>query len=79
MTITDQIKADLDARTAKGIQTYGHPLTPFMGENLLQHAYEEALDLAQYLKTRLVEEEKPYQCYWKDRALEAEKHRSRTH
>lgn len=72
-TITELVKADLDARTEKGIKEYGHPLSKYMGEDGLKHAYEEALDLAQYLKLRLMEEATPYQCYWKDRALRAEK------
>lgn len=72
-TITEAVKADLDARTEKGIKEYGRPLSKYMGEDGLKHAYEEALDLAQYLKLRLMEEATPYQCYWKDRALAAEK------
>ena len=72
-TITEAVKTDLDTRTAKGIKEYGRPLSKYMGEDGLKHAYEEALDLAQYLKLRLMEEATPYQCYWKDRALAAEK------
>ena len=55
--VTAAVKADLDARTERGIQKYGTKLgSAGLSERaILQHAYEEALDLAQYLKTRLME------------------------
>jgi len=54
--VTEAVKADLDARTRKGVKKYGQPLgeTKLSDRELLQHAYEEALDLAQYLKTLLM-------------------------
>ena len=54
--ITAAVKADLDARTAQGVKEYGQPLheAGLSEREILQHAYEEALDLAQYLKCRLL-------------------------
>jgi len=51
------VARDLAARERKGIETYGRPLTPFNGRDALQDAYEEALDLACYLKQALLEAE----------------------
>lgn len=62
MTINDLVKADLDARMALGTAKYGKPLTAdepcHNGLSSLQNAYEEVLDLAMYLKKKLVEEMK---------------------
>tara|TARA_R110002095_G_scaffold111538_3_gene97495 strand:+ start:2871 stop:3074 length:204 start_codon:yes stop_codon:yes gene_type:complete len=54
--VTDAVKADLDERTRRGVQEYGVTLgdAGLTEREILQHAYEEALDLAQYLKTRLL-------------------------
>ena len=40
----------------KGIVKYGKPVTPFNGRHALKDAYEEVLDLAVYLKQKLVED-----------------------
>lgn len=55
--ITEAVKADLDARTKKGIKEYGTGLSgaELSEKEILNHAYEEALDLAQYLKKRILE------------------------
>lgn len=55
--VTEAVKADLDERTARGVRKYGAPLEKagVSERELLQHAYEEALDLAQYLKTLLMQ------------------------
>jgi hypothetical protein len=55
--ILDLVKVDLDARTAQGIKTYGVPLKPHNGRNCLIDAYHEALDLVQYLRQKIYEEE----------------------
>jgi hypothetical protein len=55
--VTPLVIADLQARTEGGIRTYGRPLQTFNGRSALRDAYEEALDLAQYLKQLLLEEE----------------------
>lgn len=46
---------DIEARTQVGIERYGTPLQPFNGRDALRDAYEEALDLATYLKQCLIE------------------------
>ena len=55
--VTELVVQDLLARAQKGNQKYGRPLETFNGRNALQDAYEEAIDLVQYLKQRLLEEE----------------------
>lgn len=54
--VTEAVKVDLDERTARGVKKYGteHGDAGLSDKALLQHAYEEALDLAQYLKTLLM-------------------------
>lgn len=47
--------ADLQAREAKGIATYGRSLESWNGRDALWDAYEEALDLAVYLR-QVIEE-----------------------
>jgi hypothetical protein len=47
---------DMQERMKFGIEKYGKPVTPNNGRNALKDAYEEVLDLAVYLKQRLVEE-----------------------
>lgn len=53
--IADLVKADIDARVEKGIETYGKPLFPHNGRDALRDAYEEAIDLAKYLRQALYE------------------------
>ena len=48
--------SDIQHRREVGIERYGTALQPYNGRNALLDAYEEALDLAMYLKQRLVEE-----------------------
>lgn len=57
--IFDLVKADLDARLALGVKRYGQPLQPFNGRDALRDAYEEALDLAVYLRQALYEQTHP--------------------
>ena len=54
-----QVVAELEAREAKGIETYGTTLdrTDLTRSQWLRHAYEEALDLALYLKKLKIEED----------------------
>lgn len=54
--VVDLVRTDLDARLRAGIRTYGTPLQPFNGRSALRDAYEEALDLAIYLRQLLFEE-----------------------
>jgi hypothetical protein len=55
-TIVDAVKEDLDRRAALGLKKYGVSLerTDLTETDWIQHAYEEALDLACYLR-RLIE------------------------
>lgn len=46
---------DLTARREVGIQRYGTALQPFNGRDVLRDAYEEALDLACYLRQAIAE------------------------
>ena len=57
--ICEAVKRDLDERSVRGVQKYGTTLgdASLSDRDLLQHAYEEALDLSQYLKALL--ERKP--------------------
>ena len=58
-TITPALQAELQARAAVGMTKYGVTVTdsPLSRLEWLQHAKEEALDLAVYLQ-RLIEDEK---------------------
>ena len=51
-TIVQSVQSDLQARSERGITKYGTTLdrTDLSQKEWLQHAYEEALDLALYLK-----------------------------
>lgn len=54
-SIQSMVIADLEQRTLVGIERYGTALQPFNGRDCLRDAYEEALDLATYLKQAIVE------------------------
>jgi hypothetical protein len=54
--VQSAVIADIEARRELGIRRYGTALQPNNGRNALLDAYEEALDLAMYLKQRLIEE-----------------------
>jgi hypothetical protein len=47
--------ADIEKRKAVGLERYGTLLQPFNGRDALRDAYEEALDLAQYLRQAIEE------------------------
>src|SRR5438105_3055834 len=55
--VTPALIRDLEERSAVGTHKYGRPLSTFNGRQALQDAYEEALDLTQYLKQALMEQE----------------------
>lgn len=46
---------DIRTRREVGIERYGTPLQPFNGRDALRDAYEEALDLAMYLRQAIEE------------------------
>ena len=52
--ITCAVMEDLKSRADRGLQKYNTTLGENDHQNMLQHAYEEALDLAQYLKKEIV-------------------------
>ena len=54
-SIQAQVRRDLVKRELIGRRTYGTSLFAHNGRNALRDAYEEALDLAVYLKQALVE------------------------
>jgi hypothetical protein len=53
--IQDLVAADVAERKQIGIKRYGTPLQAFNGRDALRDAYEEALDLCQYLRQALYE------------------------
>jgi|LGVE01.1.fsa_nt_gb hypothetical protein len=57
--VLPEVIADLQARTAVGVVKYGTPLQSHNGRDCLTDAYQEALDLAQYLKQALLERDNP--------------------
>jgi hypothetical protein len=48
---------DMHGRDIAGLGTYGVRLTAFNGRDPLQDAYEEALDMAVYLRAAIIERE----------------------
>ena len=53
-TITIAVIDDLASRAERGLKKYNTTLGENNHQNMLQHAYEEALDLAQYLKKEIL-------------------------
>lgn len=54
--VVEAVRADLLARSQKGVSKYGHTLAdnPLTTREWLQHAFEECLDQANYLKTLIM-------------------------
>ena len=52
-SITKAVINDLESRAERGLKKYNTTLGENNHQNMLQHAYEEALDLAQYLKKEI--------------------------
>ena len=53
-----EVIKDLESRDAVGTKKYGTTLQTNNGRNPLMDAYQEALDLAMYLKQALIEQDK---------------------
>lgn len=53
--VYDLVMADIAKRNEIGIKRYGVPLSGFNGRDALLDAYEEALDLAMYLRQEIYE------------------------
>jgi hypothetical protein len=51
--ITKAVITDLISRAQRGVKKYNTTLGENDHQNMLQHAYEEALDMAQYLKKEI--------------------------
>lgn len=51
--ITWSVMEDLKSRADVGLKKYNTTLGENNHQNMLQHAYEEALDMAQYLKKEI--------------------------
>jgi hypothetical protein len=51
--ITNLVIEDLTTRAERGYKKYATTLYENNHQNMLQHAYEEALDMAQYLKKEI--------------------------
>ena len=51
--ITNAVIEDLTSRAERGYIKYNTTLGENNHQNMLQHAYEEALDMAQYLKKEI--------------------------
>jgi hypothetical protein len=51
--ITWSVMEDLASRAKRGVDKYNTTLAENNHQNMLQHAYEEALDMAQYLKKEI--------------------------
>lgn len=57
-SVWDAVIRDMRQRNDMGMQKYGGPLEPFDGRDTLVDAYQEALDMAVYLKAQLMEGER---------------------
>lgn len=53
--VQDAVISDIEERRQLGIRRYGTALQPFNGRDALRDAYEEAIDLAMYLKQCIIE------------------------
>ena len=53
--IQDLVIADIEARKKVGLERYGTLLQAYNGRDALRDAYEEALDLAMYLRQEIEE------------------------
>lgn len=59
--IWEIIQKEMAERDAMGRIKHGGPLQPFNGRDNLWDAYQEALDLVAYLRTKIWEQEHPEQ------------------
>lgn len=55
LDVQSRVIADMESRRELGIERYGTALQPHNGRDALRDAYEEALDLAMYLKQAILE------------------------
>jgi hypothetical protein len=57
--VQDLVIADIEQRKVVGLQRYGTLLQPHNGRDALRDAYEEAIDLCQYLRQAIEERDHP--------------------
>jgi hypothetical protein len=57
--VQSMVIADIEARRELGRQRYGTALQPHNGRDVLRDAYEEAIDLAMYLRQAIAERDNP--------------------
>jgi hypothetical protein len=55
--VWELVKQDMEDRNRFGFEKYGTPLQPHNGRKALRDAYQEALDLAVYLRQEIFERE----------------------
>jgi len=55
--IQSLVLEDVESRRSLGISRYGTTLQPFNGRDMLRDAYEEAIDLAIYLRGLIYEKD----------------------
>ena len=53
--VLPEVLKDLQTRAIRGVERYGHLLETHNGRDALLDAYEEALDMAMYLKQAIME------------------------
>jgi hypothetical protein len=61
MSVTNSVIMDIKLREGVGIKKYGQTLETFNGRSALRDLYEELLDASQYIKQKMMEEEKIYE------------------
>jgi hypothetical protein len=55
LSVQEMVLADIQARMQVGLERYGVLLQPNNGRDALRDAYEEAIDLAMYLRQAIAE------------------------
>ena len=58
------VMQDMLERNEVGAKKYNKYLNPNTSEDMIQHAYEEALDLAVYLKTLIMQRDQTTEKVW---------------
>lgn len=59
-SVWNQVILDIRNREQTGVLRYGKYLTGYTTEDVLNHAYNEALDLVVYLRTELIKRNAGY-------------------
>ena len=59
------VQQDIELRAKEGEEKYGERLTAFNGRKALVDAYQEVLDLSQYLRQEIEEDNEKNKALWK--------------